>query len=44
MQTHTLGPTTTDSYRAAEYFKKHIQPDTQIVLHDDFADIYPRVN
>lgn len=39
MQTHTLGPTTTDSYRAAEYFKTQIQPDTQIVLHDDFADI-----
>ncbi|WDF82991.1 hypothetical protein PQ472_01745 [Lacticaseibacillus pabuli] len=39
MQTHTLGPETTDSFRAAEYFKAHLQPDTTIVLHDDFADI-----
>ena len=39
MQTHTLGPETTDSYRAAAYFKRHYQPDTTIVLHDDFAEI-----
>ncbi|MHA8138171.1 hypothetical protein ACYATM_03855 [Lactobacillaceae bacterium Scapto_B20] len=39
---HTLGPDTTDSYKAAEYLKQvnPIYQDTSIELHDSFESIY----
>lgn len=39
MRIHTLGPTTTDSYRAAAHYVNTQAPDATIVTHPDFAAI-----
>ncbi len=46
MKLHTLGPETTDSYKAAMYLREMYLDleDAELVLHDSFDDIYRKLD